>query len=327
MKLNHSIRLQMEPPQTDPAQCSVPMNSRPTHAERASAGRQSAWQTNSKTRNAWEFQTSSHEQRLSIIRQAEAFNGHDFFILVSNGLDHAGFSESELVDLAKTFVENHCHADQGPAMNERQGAFTDWDWISNLFDRLPEQALWQLLRGAIATRAELSDEAIMKLNDSMQGQLFYESQVQNRQARIAFARSAEHIIFMREAAGRKNVWMDDEEFSSLVDMNDSETLACFARCEQMKPHHLFFIKQILAADPHGSEFLATSYDTAITLMKALEVQGNTPEMSWMRQASETATDAVQLWQNYLDIRNRASVLSHVCQIPVRSGQASPATIS
>ncbi|MFC1796127.1 hypothetical protein ACFL1V_03420 [Pseudomonadota bacterium] len=317
MKLSNSIRQQMEPQQTNPGQFSVPLNSRSTQAERVSAGRQSTWLTNSKTRKTWEFQTSSHEQRLSIIRQAEVFSGHDFFILVSNGLDHAGFSENELVDLAKIFVENHCHADQGPAMNERQGAFTDWDWISNLFDRLPEQALWQLLRGVIATRAELSDEAIMKLNDSMQGQLFYESQVHNRLARIAFARSAENIIFMRDAAGSKNVWMDDEEFSSLVGLNDSETLACFARCEQMKPHHLFLIKQKLAADPHRSEFLATSYDTAITLMKALEVQGNTPEMSWMRQASETATGAVQLWQNYLDIKAGALVSS---SSPVRASE-------
>jgi len=317
MKLNNSIRQQMEPQQSDPGQFSEPPNSRSTPAEQALAGRQSAWQTNSKTRKTWEFQTSSHEQRLSIIRQAEAFSGHDFFILVSNGLDHAGFSENELADLAKIFVENHCHADQGPAMNERQGAISDWDWISGIFDRLPEQALWQLLRGVIATRAELSDEAIMKLNDSMQGQLFYESQVQNRLARIAFARSAENIIFMRDAAGSKNVWMDDEEFSSLVGLNDSETLACFARCEQMKPHHLFLIKQKLAADPHRSEFLATSYDTAITLMKALEVQGNTPEMSWMRQASETATDAVALWQNYLDIKAMANE-SKPC--PVRASE-------
>ena len=41
---------------------------------------------------------------------------------------------------------------------------------------------------------------------------------------------------------------------------------------------------------------------AITLMKALEVQGNTPEMAWMRQASETAANAGQLWQRYLEIK-------------------------
>jgi hypothetical protein len=271
-------------------------------AAQTSTSRQSAWQSNSKTRKTWEFRNASQEQRLNIIRQAEAFSGHDFFILVSACLEQGGVADDELTELAKTFVDNHCPVGRALAMNEKNGVLSDWDWISNLFGRLPEAALWQLLRGAIATRAELPDEAIMKLNDSMQGQLFCESHVQNRRARIAFARCANHITFMREAAGGKNVWMEDEEFSALVDLNDSVTLACFARCDQMKPHHLFFIKNKLETDPHHSALLATSYDTAITLMKALEVQGNTPEMAWMRQASESAENTGQLWQRYLEIK-------------------------
>jgi len=273
--------------------------------ERVSAGGWSAWQSNSKTRKTWEFRNSSHQQRLRIIQQAETFSGHDFFMLVSACLDHAEFNESELGDMAKVFVDTHCAAGHSHSMNERNGTLSDWDWISMLFDRLPEKPLWHLLRGATATHAELNDEAVMKLDDSMQGQLFFESHVQNMSARIAFARSGEYIIFLRDAAGGKNVWMEDEEFAELVELNDSVTFACFARCEQMKPHHLLFIKHKLAADPHRSEFLATSYDTKITLMKALEMQGNTPELSWMRQALDDSQDVLRLWPDYLNIKSRA----------------------
>ena len=294
MKYGHSSRQQTALPR-------LPLSG-PLDDTQTTASRQSAWQSNSKTRQTWEFRNAGQEQRLNIIRQAEVFSGHDFFILVSACLDQGGIEDDELTELAKTFVDNHCPVDRALTMNEKNGVLSDWEWISNLFGRLPEAALWQLLRGAIVTQAELPDEAIMKLDDSMQGQLFYESHVQNRQARIAFARCANHIIFMREAAGGKNVWMEDEEFSELVDLNDPVTLACFARCEQMKPHHLLFIKNKLEADPHSSAFLATSYDTAITLMKALEVQGNTPEMAWMRQACATTTNTGQLWQRYLEIK-------------------------
>jgi hypothetical protein len=154
-----------------------------------------------------------------------------------------------------------------------------------------------------------------KLDDLTQGQLFFDDQVKNRKVRIAFACSTENVIYMREAAGGRNVWMDDEEFADLVELNDSVTFACFARSEQMKPHHLLFIVQKLAANPHSHEFLANSYEAKITLMKALEVQGNTPELSCMRQAVEavvngsgqtdvnTGQDISGLWQSYLNIRN------------------------
>jgi len=152
-------------------------------------------------------------------------------------------------------------------------------------------------------------------DDLIQGQLFFKDHVKNRKARIAFARSTENIIYMREAAGSKNVWMDDGEFAELVELNDSVTFACFARSEQMKPHHLLFIVQKLVANPHSHEFLANSYEAKITLMKALEVQGNTPELSCMRQAVEAVAkrsgqadvkagqDISALWQSYLNLRN------------------------
>jgi hypothetical protein len=170
---------------------------------------------------------------------------------------------------------------------------------------------------------EQGSKTLDKLDDLMQGQLFFDDHVKNRKARIAFARSKENIIYMREAAGSRNVWMDEEEFAELVELNDSVTFACFARSEQMKPHHLLFIVQKLAANPHSHEFLANAYETKITLMKALELQGNTPELSCMRQAVEgmakgsgqadvnAGRDISGLWQSYLNIRNGADLpLSH-----------------
>ena len=248
---------------------------------------QFAWQSSSISRKTVGISHFSHAQRLKLVRQDSGFSGHDFFLLVSACLDMIDFNEGELNEIVKAFVDTHCTEEQAQSMNEKNGGFSDWDWISQLFNRLPEGALWALLRGAIAGRAQLSDEVIMNLDDSMQGQLFFESHVRNRRARIAFACSREHIIYMREAAGAKNVSMNDEEFTQLVKLNDSITFACFARCEQMKPHHLLFIQHKLAQDPHHSEFLASSYDAKITLMKALEVQGNSPELSRMRQALET----------------------------------------
>jgi hypothetical protein len=236
------------------------------------------------------------------------------------------FNESELNDMVKAYVETHCTEDQAHSMNEKIGGFSDWDWISQLFDLLPEDALWQILRGAIATRAQLSDEVIMNLDDSMQGQLFFESHVLNRRSRIDFACGGDHLIYLREAAGTRNVWMNDEEFTRLVELNDSITFACFARCEQMKPHHLLFIQHKLAQDPHQSGFLASSYDAKITLMKALEVQGNSQELNWMRQVLEGLLsfdgcpgsssgslpgprNTESLWRNYLNIKNKAATVA------------------
>lgn len=290
-------------------------------SERTFTDRQSAWLSHSVTQRIMAISQSSQRQRLERIRQADEFTGREFFLLVSACLDTPGFRESELNEMVKAFVETHCKAEQARSMNERSGGFSHWDWISQLFDRLPDQALWQLIQGAITARAEFSDEVIYSLDDAMQGQLFFEQQVQNRRARIAFACSSEHIIYMRDAAGSKNVWMDDEEFARLVQLNDSITFACFARCEQMKPHHLLYIQHKLAQDPHQSDFLATAYDAKITLMKAIERQGNTTELSWMRQAlsggsadaavaapgsSGSRPDPSSLWRNYLNIRSEAA---------------------
>lgn len=266
---------------------------------------QSDWRSNSFSRKTVEISHSSQLQRLQLVCQDSGFSGHDFFLLVSACLDMNEFDESELNDMVKAFVETHCTEEQAHSMNEKNGGFSDWDWIAQLFDRLPEGALWQILRGAIAARAQLSDEVIMNLDDSMQGQLFFEGHVLNRRARIGFACYGDHLIYLREAAGAKNVWMNDEEFTRLVELNDSITFACFARCEQMKPHHLLFIQHKLAQDPHHSEFLASSYDAKITLMKALEVQGNSQELNWMREVLEGATDTRSIWRGYLNMKSKA----------------------
>ncbi len=176
--------------------------------------------------------------------------------------------------------------------------------LGYLFEQLPEQDLWRLLQELIASETELANGAIAHLDDRMQGYLFLQEYVTNREARIEFARSPEHMPYLRDAAGSRNVWMNDEEFTGLVSQDDSATLACFARSEQMKPHHLAYIEHKLAAHPHRQEELATSYDATITLKKALECQGDSWEMALFRQARKAAdskADPRTLWQAYLNL--------------------------
>ena len=173
-----------------------------------------------------------------------------------------------------------------------------------LFEQLPEQELWSLLQDLIKSEIELANGAIAQLDDRMQGFLFLQDYVTNREARIEFATSSEHMPYLRDAAGGRNVWMDDEEFTELVSQDDSTTLACFARSEQMKPHHLAYIEYKLAAHPHRQELLATSYDVSITLKKALECQGDSRELALFRQAREaldSKTDPRMLWRAYLKL--------------------------
>ena len=176
-----------------------------------------------------------------------------------------------------------------------------------LFNQLPEQELWKLLQDVIESEVELDDSTIEQLDDRMQGFLFLQESVTNREARIRFAMSTRHMTYLRDAAGGRNVWMDDEEFTSLVNGDDSVTLACFARSEQMKPHHLAYIEHKLQTSPHRDEMLASSYDTRITLKKALEFQGNSWEMALFRLA-RTALDGSEgdprgLWQAYLNLKD------------------------
>lgn len=194
-----------------------------------------------------------------------------------------------------------------------------------LFARLSEQDMWRLLQDVIASEVELSDDTINQLDSRMQGFLFLQEYIDNRKARIAFARSKAHMAYMRDAAGSRNVWMSDSEFTEIVNEDDSETLACFARSEQMKPHHLLYIEYKLAKHPHAQEMLASSYDAMITAKKSLELHGNTKEMALMRLAKaaiegspglETAisdrvpgavvpshNDPKALWRAYLNLRN------------------------
>jgi hypothetical protein len=151
---------------------------------------------------------------------------------------------------------------------------------------LAEPEVWQLLQELVASPVELSDQDIRSLDGRMQGFLFLQDHVGNRQARIDFVRAASNMDYLRDAAGSRNVWMTDEEFSEFVERNDSATLACFARSELMQPHHLFYIAQLLGRQPHHSELLATADDARITLKKALELQGNASGMALIRLASD-----------------------------------------
>lgn len=194
-----------------------------------------------------------------------------------------------------------------------------------LFTQLPEQELWRLLQDVVASGVELSDGTIGRLDPRMQGFLFLQEYIDNREARIAFARSPGHMAYMRDAAGSRNVWMTDAEFTELVNENDSETLACFARSEKMKPHHLLYIEYKLARNPHSQDLLASAYDAMITTKKSLELHGNTREMALIRLAKaalegspdlETAmngripgavvrspNDPGALWRAYLNLKN------------------------
>jgi len=197
--------------------------------------------------------------------------------------------------------------------------------FESLFEQLPEQELWRLLQDVIASEVELANDTIQHLDDRMQGFLFLQEYVTNRKARIEFACSPAHMTYLRDAAGSRNVWMDDQEFTELVGQDDSATLACFGRSEQMKPHHLAYIEHKLAIHPHRQELLATSYDTTITLKKALESQGNSWEMALFRLAKAalegtasvgslvanrapgtvvgSSGDPRALWRAYLNLKN------------------------
>lgn len=178
-------------------------------------------------------------------------------------------------------MEASRHRSFNDSINARPLRELDFD---ALIDRLTEQDLWRLLQDVIASEIELGDDTVRRLDDRMQGYLFLQEYVTNRAARIEFARSPRHMAYLRDAAGGRNVWMDDNEFTELVKQDDSVTLACFARSEQMKPHHLLYIERKLAAHPHGEDLLASSDDARITLKKSIERQGNSQALALMRLA-------------------------------------------
>jgi hypothetical protein len=153
-----------------------------------------------------------------------------------------------------------------------------------LISQLPEPELWRLLQDVIASEIELEDGTVMSLDDRMQGFLFTQEYVTNRAARIEFARSPHHMPYLRDAAGSRNVWMTDDEFTELAGQDDSATLACFARSEQMLPHHLAYIEIKLGLQPHGNDMLATAYDASITMKKSLEHHGHSRELALFRLA-------------------------------------------
>ncbi len=166
--------------------------------------------------------------------------------------------------------------------------------FQTLIGRVPEQRLWRELQDVVTAGRELDDTTIARLDSQMQGFLFLQDHVSNRRARIAFARSKQHMPYLRDAAGGRNVWMSDAEFGELVELDDAETLACFARSEQMDPHQLMYIEYKLALNPHGRDMLATAYDAMITTKKALELRGHTRGMALMRLAKAALEGSAEI---------------------------------
>ena len=168
-----------------------------------------------------------------------------------------------------------------------------------------ESHVWQTLKHII-DRGESVDERIFhQLDECMQGYLFLQEHIVHREARIAFARNPAHMIYLRDAAGSRHVWMDDEAFTGLVDLNDSVTLACFARSVQMKPHHLALIEFRLKHQPHGQELLANASDTRITLKKSIELHGLAADLTRLKTlfAESESTDSREIWQKFLLARS------------------------
>lgn len=189
---------------------------------------------------------------------------------------------------------------------------------------LQEQQMWRALQDIVSSGSEIDDHIVRQLDSRMQGYLFLQENVNNREARIAFARCPRNMPYLRDAAGSRNVWMSDTEFSELVEEDSSETLACFARSEQMAPHQLMYIEHKLSRNPHRKTELATADDALITARKVLSQRGGGRGLALMRLAkaalegsAEVGTQLAQrlrrsvvvppgdpraLWRAYLNLK-------------------------
>lgn len=181
-------------------------------------------------------------------------------------------------------------------------AFREW------FRGQSEQERWRTLQEVVASGTQLDDETVAGLDRHMQGYLFVQDHVGNRRARIAFARSRENMPYLRDAAGSRNVWMSDAEFGELVEQDDAETLACFARSEQMDPHQLLYIEYKLSLDPHGRPDLATAYDAMITAKKAQELSGPARGTALMRLAKAALVGSADVETRLAENLRRSVVL-------------------
>lgn len=149
---------------------------------------------------------------------------------------------------------------------------------------LQDQQKWRALQEIVDTGAEIDDAIVRQLDRRMQGFLFLQENVNNREARIAFARCPRNMPYLRDAAGSRNVWMSDAEFSELAEENLPESLAAFARSEHMDPHQLMYIEYVLSLRPHRVAELAGADDAMITMRKVLSQRSGGRGLALMRLA-------------------------------------------
>lgn len=178
-----------------------------------------------------------------------------------------------------------------------------------LSGNLQEKQMWRALQDLVASGEEIDDAIVRGLDSRMQGFLFLQENVNNREARIAFARCRRNMPYLRDAAGSRNVWMSDAEFTELVEESDAETLACFARSEQMDPHQLMFIEYALRLRPHRTVELATADDAMITARKVLARRSGGRGLALMRLAKAALEGSAGIRTDLAERLRRSVVVS------------------
>ena len=174
---------------------------------------------------------------------------------------------------------------------------------------LQEKQMWRALQDIVDSGEEIDDAIVKGLDRRMQGFLFLQENVNNREARIAFARCPRNMPYLRDAAGSRNVWMSDAEFNELVEEGNSETLACFARSEHMDPHQLMYIEYTLRLNPHRNAELATADDAMITSRKVLGQRGGGRPLALMRLAKAALEGNTGLKTDLAERLRRSVVVS------------------
>ena len=191
-----------------------------------------------------------------------------------------------------------------------------------------ESELWLRLQKLMAAGKQLDDHDVQALDERMQGFLFLQNHVENRRARIDFARNPSNMAYLRDAAGGNKVWMVDDEFSELVQEDNAVTLACFGRSEAMQLHHLEFIAFRLSTGPHRQDVLADAHEVQITIKKAIDKKGATQAWRLMKQAiSQTGQQGpLAVWSEYVGLAMSEGLLAESNTGPFETSGRGAATV-